>query len=220
MTAFKNIKITKTARYYTTGNPSLNIRTVWFVLHGYGQRAEEFIKYFKPLQNDESLIIAPEGLNRFYLKGFNGKTGAAWMTREERENEIIDYINYLDSVYDEVIRYSLLNNVIINVIGFSQGAATACRWVSKKNSPINRLILWGGEIPEDVELPLLGKNLGSSGVEFVLGDKDEFISDDKLTGSTERLLKIQLNHKIYRFNGKHEIKAEVLRQLMLPEERS
>lgn len=136
------------------------------------------------------------------------------MTKEERGNEIIDYVNYLDSVYDEVIRYSQLSRVKINIIGFSQGAATACRWISENNSRIDRLILWGGEIPKDVDLDSLGKSLGVSGIEFVLGDKDEFISEDQLEGEAGRLQKNKLNYKIYRFNGKHEIKGEVLRQLI------
>lgn len=214
MTTSKNIKVTKTARYYSMGKPSEKINSVWIVLHGYGQLAEEFVKHFKTLNNESTLVVAPEALNRFYIKGFSGKIGAAWMTKEDRESEIIDYVNYLDSVYDEVIKYGLLGKVKITVLGFSQGTATACRWISKGSSRIDRLILWGGGIPQDVDLLSVKELFNSIGLTIVLGDKDEFISEEQLMKEIKRLNEIKLNHKIHRFNGKHEIKAGVLRQLI------
>ena len=36
--------------------------------------------------------MAPEGLSRFYLEGFSGKVGATWMTREDRLNDIDNYL--------------------------------------------------------------------------------------------------------------------------------
>ena len=210
----KNISVHKTARYYIMGKPSEKINSVWIVLHGYGQLAEEFVGYFKTLHYESTLVIAPEALNRFYIKGFDGKIGATWMTKKDRESEIIDYVNYLDSVYDEVIKYGLLGKVKITVLGFSQGTATACRWISKGNSKIDRLILWGGEIPQDVDFLSAKKLFNSVDLTIVLGDKDEFISEEQLMKEIKQLNEIKINHMIYRFNGKHEIKAEVLRQLI------
>lgn len=214
ITTSKRITISKTARYYILGKHSEKINSVWIVLHGYGQLAAEFIKYFKALKNESTLIVAPEALNKFYLKGFSGNVGATWMTKEGRENEIIDYVNYLDSVYDEAIKYGLLGNVKINVLGFSQGTATACRWISKGKSKIDRLILWGGEIPKDIDLASVKQIFNSIDLEIVLGNEDEFISEEQLMMEIKRLNEIKLNHKIYRFNGKHEIKADMLRQLI------
>jgi len=214
ITTSKRITISKTARYYIMGQPSEKINSVWIVLHGYGQLAEEFIRYFKTVVNESTLLVAPEALNRFYLKGFGGKIGATWMIKEERENEINDFVNYLDSVYDEVIKYGLFRNAKITVLGFSQGTATACRWITKGRSKIDRLILWGGGIPADVNLQSSLTILNSVNLTIVVGDKDEFIPEEQLMKEIKRLNEIKLNHKIYRFNGRHEIKAGVLRQLI------
>ena len=52
--------------------------------------------------------MAPEALSRFYADvtpGRHGPTstvGATWMTREDRENEIRDYVAYLDEMTDHV----------------------------------------------------------------------------------------------------------------------
>jgi predicted esterase len=214
ITTSKKIATSKTGRYFILGELSEKINSAWIVIHGYGQSAEEFIKYFKPVINENTVVIAPEALNRFYLKGFSGKVGATWMTKEAREDEIIDYVNYLDAVYDEVINSFLASNVNVTLLGFSQGTATAGRWLSMGKSKIARLILWGGRIPPDVDLNLYKNLFDSANLEIVIGKEDEFISEEQIEKEIKRFDEIKLNYKIHRFNGKHEIKAEILRQLI------
>lgn len=213
-TAFKRIAITKTARYFISGTISEKTKTIWIVLHGYSQLAGEFIGYFNPLSSESAFIIAPEALNKFYVKGFEGRVGATWMTREDRESEIIDYVGYLDSVYDEVIRYGLLGSVKINVLGFSQGTAAACRWITKGKSKIDRLILWGGGIPQDVDLITHRELLNSIELTFILGDKDEFVPEEQLIKQIDLLTGNEIKYKVLRYTGKHEINSAVLRQLI------
>jgi hypothetical protein len=88
----KNIIVTKTARYFISGEPSESIEQVWFVCHGYAQLANYFIRNFEILNDGKNLIIAPEGLNRFYWKGFSDRVVASWMTKEDREDDIKDYL--------------------------------------------------------------------------------------------------------------------------------
>ncbi|MCX6169539.1 MAG: dienelactone hydrolase family protein [Ignavibacteriales bacterium] len=214
MATSKNIVVSKSARYYLLGEYSEKINSVWFVLHGYGQLAEKFITYFKPVINETTMVIAPEALNRFYLKGFSGNVGATWMTKEGREEEINDYVSYLDSVYDEVIKYGITRNAKVIVLGFSQGTATACRWTTKGKSKIDRLILWGGGIPPDIDLKHHNGLFNSINLEIVIGSEDEFIPEEQVENEIKRLQEIKLNYKIHRFNGKHELKANILRQLI------
>ncbi|MCP5046462.1 MAG: phospholipase, partial [bacterium] len=57
----ETIKVTKTARYFLLGEPGPHIRRVWFVCHGYGQLADDFLKEFQVLDNSHHLVVAPEG---------------------------------------------------------------------------------------------------------------------------------------------------------------
>ena len=98
-----HIKIAKTARYFQLAEIGSEIREVWFVCHGYGQHAGYFLKHFECLNNGGRLIVAPEGLSRFYLDGFYGRIGASWMTREDRLNDIKDYVLFLDAMYKLVL---------------------------------------------------------------------------------------------------------------------
>lgn len=209
----KNITTQKTARYFLMGKPSEKTKSVLIVLHGYGQLAEDFIKYFELIKNETTLIIAPEALNRFYIKGFSGKVGSTWMTKEDRENEIKDYVNYLDSVYDDVIKFGLLAKTKITVLGFSQGTVTACRWISKGKSKVDRLILWGGGIPPDIELESLRELFNSLQLTIIVGNKDEFISTEQIEKEEQRLKKNNINYSFILFEGKHIIKKETLLEL-------
>jgi len=207
------IRITKTARYYILGEPSEKINSVWMVLHGFKQLAEGFIKYFKTILDENTLIIAPEALNKFYLEGFRGKVGATWMTKEDRENEILDYVNYLDSVYDEVIKCGMFGHSKITVLGFSQGTATACRWLDIGKSRIDRMILWGGGIPPDIDLTASKELFNSTELSIVAGNADEFISNEQIKDELKKLDDNKLLYRFYSYTGGHEIRADVLREL-------
>ena len=208
----QNISVSKTARYYLSREISENIKSVWFVLHGYGQLAEDFIRNFEAISNDYTLIVAPEALNRFYWKGFGGRIGATWMTKEDRLNEIKDYINFLNMVYSEVMCNFSTKPTKISVLGFSQGAATACRWVVDSGIKFDQLILWGGTIPPDINNKESEKILEASNLAIVIGDKDEFIDENLIDREIKHLDENKLIYKLIRFNGKHEIKPEILRQ--------
>ncbi|MEO8211039.1 MAG: phospholipase, partial [bacterium] len=81
------IKIEKSARFYLNEPSKKNIKSVWIVLHGYAQLAKDFINEFDFLSDEDTLIITPEGLSKFYFKD---KIAASWMTKEDRSNEIND----------------------------------------------------------------------------------------------------------------------------------
>ena len=84
----------RTARYHTLGDPA-SATHIWIVLHGYGQLARYFLRPFEGLETGQ-LIAAPEGLSRFYSDIAHTRVGATWMTREDRDHEIIDQAIYLD----------------------------------------------------------------------------------------------------------------------------
>ena len=104
----RHIRVARTARYYTLGSAGPHLREIWIVCHGIRQLARRFLPRFAELDDGTRLIVAPEGLSRSYLHGPESRPdkpipiGATWMTREDRENEITDYVEFLDAVLDEV----------------------------------------------------------------------------------------------------------------------
>jgi len=206
----KKIKVNKTAFYHTIGQVK-TAKTIWIVLHGYGYLAEFFIKKFNPILNENTAIVAPEGLSKFYLNGvgIDGRMGASWMTKDNRDSEIEDYINYLDQLYQNIIKENETADVKINVVGFSQGGATASRWIANQKSKCDNFILWASNFPDDLNLDLFSEYSKA----FVLfGDNDKFINEKQVNDYKQFLDTSNIKCQLIRFEGKHDIPEKVLLQ--------
>lgn len=207
------IATVKTARYFTLGMKDYGIKKIWFVLHGYGQKADEFITYFEPLVDDRTMIVAPEALNHFYKKGFSGEIGSSWMTSLERENEIKDYLIFLNNIFGKVTSNLYTPKLQVNVLGFSQGASTAMRWILSKKVIAENLILCGEKIPEDINLKVCSIISKSTKIIYFIGKNDEYISKQDIIEEKNKLASNKIDADFYVFNGKHEINFELISQL-------
>ena len=76
----KYIQVRRTARYFLSKEPDEQVKTVLVVLHGYAQNGDDFLKAFSELKRDDLLILAPEGLSKFYWKDFTSDPSSSWMT--------------------------------------------------------------------------------------------------------------------------------------------
>lgn len=208
----KEILTPRTGRFYSIKSEG-HIDTIWFVLHGYGQLAGEFLKNFEKLDLEKTLIVAPEALNKFYLKGHLGKTGTCWMTKEDRENEIKDYINFLNNVYSHITAGIIKEKLSVNVLGFSQGAATAARWaLSNKFKPDN-LVLWGETLPRDIDTKRAGIFFKSTKLTIVIGKEDKFVKDFDVEAEEKYLKENRIDYEVFQYYGKHEIDNAALTEL-------
>ena len=122
-----SVRTPRTARYAQNRPVSPETRSIWFLLHGYQQLADDFIRSFAPIERPDVVFVAPEALSRSYVRGTDGQVGASWMTRVEREAEIADQIDYLDRVLSCVVPDDYAGR--IGVLGFSQGVAAMTRWM-------------------------------------------------------------------------------------------
>ncbi len=208
------VTVERSARVYTLGN--VQAPAAWVVLHGYGQLAARFIRGFAHIAGPERVIVAPEALNRFYIdiprpgtSASERRVGTTWMTREDREAEIADYVAYLDRMLASVVPAA--RNV--TVLGFSQGVATACRWVALGSMPVQRLILWAGPVPPDLDLQRLAQRLDGARVDVVMGERDPIGVGGELEQQVDALEEAGIQIDVVQFEGGHTLDAAVLRQL-------
>lgn len=204
-----NIQVKRTARYFSIGELNNNTQNIWFVLHGYGQLAGDFIKWFEQIADNNTFIVAPEGLSRFYLEGGFGKIGANWMTREDRKNEISDYINYLDELYSK-INTNISPGCKVNSLGFSQGASTLSRWAANGEHKFNKIIFWAGELAKEADY----KKLNDSEVHLVFGNDDLYFPGEFYKTQEKLLDENGLKYKTHIFEGKHEINNKLLSEIV------
>lgn len=214
-----HIQVQRTARYYTIGEPGPDTRDVWFVCHGYGQPAADFTREFEIIADPKRVIVAPEALSRHYVPtepGFHSaetKVGASWMTREDRETEIADYVGYLDALYDEITAKVNHKNVSVTVLGFSQGGATANRWVTRGRSRVDRLVMWGAFLASDADLDEAATFFRDVKLTIVHGTKDQY-SSEKLVAGYQKLLKEKaIPFELITFDGGHRMDRGILKSL-------
>lgn len=208
-----HLTVPRSARYYTLGEPGPAVRQVWIVCHGYGQLAGRFLTHFEPIADASRLIVAPEGLSRFYLdSGMHERVGATWMTREDRLAEIEDYVRYLDALHAALFRQVDRGAVQLVVLGFSQGVATAARWVAR-GSRVERLVAWGGVLPPELDFAALTAVFARTRLTIVYGTADDYITPKIVAQEEGKLRAANIPFDVRTFEGGHDVPAAALRAL-------
>ncbi len=208
-----HLEVARTARYWTLGD-ARSAGEIWFVLHGYRQLARRFLKRFAAVDDGTRLIVAPEALSRFYVASTVGRhgpgatVGATWMTREDREHEIRDYVAYLERLAGAIV--AQVPGRPVNVLGFSQGVATATRWVVHGTLRPARLILWGDFTPPDLDLDRATKALAGVEVVTVRGNADPALSARLAEEEAVRLNEAGIRVRSVRYDGGHDIHEDTL----------
>lgn len=213
-----HLTVQRTARYYTIGELTDQTTHVWFCLHGFGQLAQYFSQKFTGLNDGRTLIVVPEALSRSYLNSQYDRVGASWLTREDKEHEINDYLYYLNSLYTTILESKQKANSSlfhITLLGFSQGAATACRWLNNSDIHIDRLILWAGFFPNGLAELINPSKLVAVETHYVYGLQDEYI--EQLPDPQGYIGRIQADIpqlKLTAYEGGHRVEPGVLGNLV------
>lgn len=215
----RHIAVTRTARYWVVGEEVERPTEIWFVLHGYRQLGRRFLRRFESLADGTRFLVAPEALSRFYVGTEQGRhgpesvVGGTWMTKEDRENEIRDYVGYLDQLAAELLEGARAE-APVTVLGFSQGVATAARWVTYGAVRPRRVVLWGGYLPPDLDMELAATTLGRAELVIVRGEEDPSRDEGLEADEAARMGAAGIEHRLQPYPGGHEIDDGALAELL------
>lgn len=207
-----HIIVGRRARYYTVGDAA-NARFVWYGLHGYAQLARDFAADLSGLVKPGVAVVVPEALSRFYISGTDGQVGASWMTRHDREAEIHDYVDYLDDLRASIRDGRRAEEPATELlIGFSQGTATASRWLARSRSAgaFEGLVLWGGTVAPDVGTAGWTRLAAVPVRLLVFGDRDRYAGEERIAAEHAALAANGAPFELVRFKGGHVVDATTL----------
>lgn len=190
------------ATYYREGNG----KKLLYVLHGYGQLAKFFIRKFKPAIDQDYTLVAPEGQHYFYLNGTSGRVGASWMTKENREQDIANYIAYLDAIHTELTAEKEWDEIV--VLGFSQGVATAFRWLAERDIKPSKFLICSGLVPPDVDLKIKKDIFDPIQMTYFSGVNDPYRTKDSVKEFYDAVASSKLAMELVNFEGVHEVYVE------------
>ena len=208
----QSVKYTASNSYETLNRLGEGTRSVWFVFHGMGYLSRFFLSHFKELASQENYFVAPQAPAKYYLDQKFQRVGASWLTKEDTENEIRNVLNYLDAVREAEAVSSKLN---FNILGFSQGVSIAARWVARRKINCHKLVLYAGGIPKELKAGDFNFLNADSRVYQVFGDRDPYLNSLRLEKEKQRFEELFGDRgKAIEFEGGHEIKPAVLKQLI------
>ena len=188
---------------------------LWICLHGYRQLAPWFLRRFGVLDDGSRRIVAPEALNRFYVgdpdgrHGPDARVGATWMTREDRAAEMADYTAYLERVLEVESEGAPPRPTV--VLGFSQGAHTAARWMHRSGHDVHAVVLWGEGLPHDSTEDELTR--AQRRWILVRGDADPSRSAAREAEDARRLDAASARWEVRTHAGGHRIETDALEEL-------
>ena len=213
----------RTARYVVLGAEPARASRLWFALHGYGMLAERFVQPFQGIVPDDTCIVAPEALSRFYLElpradgSHMQRIGATWLTRESRETEIEDAHRWLDRVHDEVVAESTaahLRAPIVGVLGFSQGVATAMRWIASGRVAPKQFVAWAGGMAQDVDRARFREKMRDAEMVIVTGTEDPYVTPQAKSAVRGLMAELSISHRELDFGGAHQLDVPLLQSLL------
>lgn len=218
------LTVARTARYATVGAEHAEATQLWIAFHGYAHRASDFVTPLLDVVPSHVRVVAPEGLSRFYLEmprpdgGHLARTGASWLTRDDRDDELRDALAMVQSVvareYAGIV-HARGERPALCVLGFSQGVAMSMRWVVEvgRNPAIgvrdhvHRHVLWAGGLAHDVSDEALRNAWRDTQVEVVWGSRDKFASESARETVRARFEGIGVTPAARTFAGGHRLDA-------------
>ena len=170
--------------------------------HGYREGVAAHLAMLTQIPGaDQWLVVAIQGLHRFYDKG--GGVVASWMTKEDRELAITDNVAYVARVLTAVRReYGTCPPLVF--AGFSQGVAMAFRAAASLGA--EGLIAIAADVPPDVAA---GTAVPLPPVLYARGGRDELYSAEQHARDLEALERLGVSVESVTFDGGHEWTADV-----------
>jgi predicted esterase len=209
----KEISYQITNTYSTLNVLTTNTKNIWFVCHGMGYLSRYFLKYFKDLNSQENYIIAPQAPSKYYISPGFKHVGASWLTKEQTLKEAENIMQYFDVIFESE---HITQNKNLVVLGYSQGVSVALRYIVKKQLQCSHIAILSGGIPKELvpsDFSFLNNN---TKVFLIYGNNDEYLNEERILFEKNRAIELFGNAvTIIPFDGKHEIKKEMINQILL-----
>jgi predicted esterase len=198
--------------YSTLNELSAKTKNVWIVFHGIGYLSRYFLKYFDDLPADENYIIAPQAPSKYYLNEEYRHVGASWLTKEATGLALGNVLNYLDKVYK---KEDIPKDCNLIILGYSQGVSIALRWVASRKISCCQLVLYAGGIPTELKSEDFAFLKSGTMIKVIVGDRDEYLTPERMQIEKNKIEALfPARAELISFDGKHEIKKEILNTLV------
>ncbi|MBZ9778199.1 esterase [Psychroflexus sp. CAK8W] len=206
----KKVDYETTNTYSTLNTLTTDTKNIWIACHGIGFLSKFFIGYFENLDPELNYVIAPQAPSKYYQTKAYKYVGASWLTKENREQEIENVLNYLDAILQTE---KLPKDKKIILFGFSQGVSVVTRWLAKRKVNCDHLVIHSGSIPTEFDATSFAY-LPDLKTSIIFGNEDEYLSEERIRAQLQLALSIFPNApEIIKFDGKHVMHPESIKKI-------
>lgn len=186
-------------RYLLEVPPQVDGAALLVGCHGYGENAERHLEEIRRIPGASRFVLcAVQALHPFYNR--TGEVIASWMTRQDRDQAILDNVRFVSSVVAQVKKDLPVSERLV-YLGFSQGAAMAYRAAAGCGHACQGLIVLGGDVPPELERRDLS---GFPPVLLGRGSSEEWYDAAKMEHDVELLRSKRVDVRPVVFQGGHE----------------
>ena len=180
---------------------------------------KQMLYKFKDFNPQEHFVVAPEGLSRFYFKGYSGDVVSTWMTKEDRLVEIEDFSVYLDKLYRSYTE-RLPKECKKLILGFSQGGTTVFRWLHRRLTQVDTILAYSAWVPEDLDYKDSITDVTSIPIIYTVGLQDEFVTAERIEMQKAIIARGKLAATYEFYEGVHKIDRSQLMKIFIKHIRS
>ena len=189
--------------------PSGEAPVILVAMHGWGQNASRFARYFARLTERNVVIVAPQGFHQFYLDPGAKKVGFNWLTVFDRAAAIADCNRFVDQILDGLEENFPSRQIFL--LGFSQGSAMAWRYAISAKRSIAGLISVGADLPPDVASHLSERQ--AFPVLLLRGDADELVPQAVTDEVRAKLSEAHWPFEQAQYRGEHRINDDAVAKI-------
>ncbi|NND15849.1 MAG: esterase, partial [Eudoraea sp.] len=136
----------------------------------------------------------------------------SWLTREHTIMEKDNVMAYLDHVWQAE---AIPGNCQLIIFGYSQGVSIATRFMAHNKIQPEKLIMYAGGLPEELNADSFGFLNANTKVSFIYGKQDSYLNPQRMTREQEKLNTLfSGNTTLMPYDGGHELKKELLHSLI------
>ena len=102
----------------------------------------------------------------------------------------------------------------ISILGFSQGVATISRWVTQSDCHFDRLFLWAGIFPPDLDFDFSRSKLDGKEIYLIYGNQDPYLTQEQSNNLEVAISRLKITPEKVTFEGGHELHPSTLLQFI------
>lgn len=184
-------------------------------VHGYGAHKRYMMREARLVAPENYVIASVQGPHQHFRPTDTGyAVGFGWLTDHQPEEYVRLHHEFLLNLIAKLKGEGLINAENIFLYGFSQACALNFRFAFTYPEVVSGVIGVCGGVPGDLDTNPLYKSFSAETL-YLYGDDDEFYSQEKFREYDAKLAAALPNYRSIHYTAKHEITAEMRRDIKL-----